>query len=309
MTRLAWAPEAGENAAVAEHLYLDAPSLVYRAFFAWPKSITDPHGRSVNAVRGFMEMTTRLLTDRRPAEIVAVFDSNYRPEFRVAAYPAYKAARPDDPPELPRQFDVLATVLDAAGIRRAESPGLEADDAIATLVEEIPPGERYLVVTGDRDLLCLVRDPDVGVLFTIKGVTELHEFDEAAVAEKYGIPPDLYPAFATLRGDPSDGLPGVAGIGPVRAVKLLTEYGSIDGIMANLDSLPPKQAAAFKASSDYLEAMKTVVTLPRDVPIKATNSHAPDEERVRELVEEHGLGSSGTRLIRALDRAQGGGQP
>jgi 5'-3' exonuclease len=297
---LAWSPAAGENAAVAEHLYLDAPSLVYRAFFAWPTSIKDPHGRPVNAVRGFMEMTTRLLTDRRPAEVVAVFDSNYRPEFRVAAYPGYKAARPDDPPDLPRQFDVLATVLDAAGIRRAESPGLEADDAIATLVANVPAGERYLVVTGDRDLLCLVRDPEVALLFTVRGVTEIHEFDEAAVAEKYGIPPDLYPAFATLRGDPSDGLPGVAGIGPVRAVKLLAQYGSIDGIMANLDALPPKQSAAFDAARGYLEAMKTVVTLPRDVPIEQTSRQAPDAERVKGLAEEHGLGSSGARLVRAL---------
>jgi 5'-3' exonuclease len=285
---------------VAEHLYLDAPSLVYRAFFAWPTSIKDPHGRPVNAVRGFMEMTTRLLTNRRTAEVVAVFDSNYRPEFRVAAYPGYKAARPDDPPELPRQFDVLATVLDAAGIRRAESPGLEADDAIATLVENVPAGERFLVVTGDRDLLCLVRDPEVALLFTVKGVTDLHEFDEAAVAEKYGIPPDLYPAFATLRGDPSDGLPGVAGIGPVRAVKLLAQFGSIDGIMANLSALPPKQSAAFEAARSYLEAMKTVVPLPRDVPIEQTSRHSPDQDRVKALAEEHGLGSSGARLVRAL---------
>jgi 5'-3' exonuclease len=295
----------GDNAAVAEHLYLDAPSLVYRAFFAWPTSIKDPQGRPVNAIRGCMEMTTRLLTDRKPAEIVAVFDSNYRPEFRVAAYPGYKASRPEDPPDLPRQFDVLAEVLDAAGIRRAESPGLEADDAIATLVENVPRGERYLVVTGDRDLLCLVRDPEVGLLFTVKGVTEMHEFDETAVAGKYGIPPELYPDFATLRGDPSDGLPGVAGVGPVRAVKLLTQFGSIDGILAHLDELPPKQSAAFDAARSYLTAMKTVVRLPRDAPIEQTNPHPPDEARVKKLAEEHGLGSSGARLVRAL-KAIGG---
>ncbi|HZA40015.1 MAG TPA: 5'-3' exonuclease [Actinomycetota bacterium] len=290
---------------MAEHLYLDAPSLVYRAFFAWPTSIKGPHGRPVNAVRGFMEMTTRLLTDRRPAEVVAVFDSNYRPEFRVAAYPGYKASRPDDPPELPRQFDVLAEVLDAAGVRRAESPGLEADDAIATLVEKVPGGERYLVVTGDRDLLCLVRDPEVGLLFTVKGVTEMHEFDEAAVAEKYGIPPESYPDFATLRGDPSDGLPGVAGIGPVRAVKLLKQFGSVDGILSHLDELPPKQAAAFEVARDYLEAMKTVVALPRNAPIEQTSSHPPDEVLVKTLSERNGLGSSGARLVRALRNSGG----
>jgi 5'-3' exonuclease len=151
----------------------------------------------------------------------------------------------------------------------------------------------------------LVRDPDVGVLFTVKGVTEMHEFDQAAVAEKYGIPPELYPEFATLRGDPSDGLPGVAGIGPVRAVKLLTEFGNIDGIMTHLEELPPKQSAAFEAARSYLEAMKTVVRLPRDAPIEQTSPHPPDEARVKELVEVHGLGSSGARLVRAL-KATGG---
>ena len=252
-----------------------------------------------------MEMTTRLLTDRKPADVVAVFDSNYRPEFRVAAYPGYKAARPEDPPDLPRQFDVLAEVLDAAGIRRAESPGLEADDAIATLVEKVPEEQRYLVVTGDRDLLCLVRDPEVVLLFTVRGVSEIHEFNEAAVAEKYGISPVMYPEFATLRGDPSDGLPGVAGIGPVRAVKLLTQFGSIDGILARLDELPPKQAEAFEAARGYLEAMKTVVSLPRDAPIEQTSPHPPDEARVKQLAEVHGLGSSGARLVRALTRTGG----
>src|SRR5688572_28720887 len=119
-----------------ETFYLDAPSLVYRAFFSLPTTVTDPRGRPVNAVRGFMEMTTRIVIDHRPTEIVAVFDADYRPRFRVEAFPGYKADRPEDPPELPAQFAVIAEVLDAVGIPRAEAEGLEADDALATLVKD-----------------------------------------------------------------------------------------------------------------------------------------------------------------------------
>jgi 5'-3' exonuclease len=286
--------------AMADRMYLDAPSLVYRAFFALPKTITDPDGRPVNAVRGFMEMTTRLLRDHQPEEIVAAFDSNFRPDFRVRAYPGYKADRPEDPPELPGQFDVLAKVLDAAGIRHVEAPDLEADDALATLVEAVPAGKRALIVTGDRDLLALVRDPEVHLLFTVRGVSELEEFGEKEVTEKYGVPPSLYPEFAILRGDPSDGLPGVSGIGPKRAVSLLEEFGSVEAILENIDRLPPRQRVSFEDASGYLEAMKTVVILKRDAKLSMSEAHPPDEEALRALSERHGLGGSGARLMRAL---------
>ncbi|MGH2820609.1 MAG: 5'-3' exonuclease, partial [Actinomycetota bacterium] len=170
-------------------IYLDAPSLVYRAFFAWPTTITDPHGNPVNAVRGFMEMVTRLELDRRPDEIVATFDEDWRPAFRVDAYRGYKSERPEDPPELPPQFDVLAEVLDAAGIVRAEAQGREADDVLTTLRRRKPSPERAEIVTGDRDLLCLVHDPDVRLLYPVKGVSEMREFDESEVWEAYGVAP------------------------------------------------------------------------------------------------------------------------
>jgi 5'-3' exonuclease len=277
---------------------VDAPSLVYRAFFSYPTSVTDDRGNPVNAVRGFMEMVTRLIIDHRPKRIVAVFDSNFRPDFRVAAYPGYKAQRPEDPLELPRQFHVLAEILDAAGIERAESPGLEADDAIATLVDLVEGP--LVVVTGDRDLLALVRDPDVRVLFPVKGTKEMREFTETEVETKYGVPPKLYPEFATLRGDASDGLPGIAGIGPKRASTLLAQHGSIGSIFEHLDELPARQKQAFEEGRTYLEAMKTVVTLVRHAPIEATDAHAPDEGWLEELVEVHNLGSSATRLFQAL---------
>lgn len=278
---------------------LDAPSLVYRAFFSYPTTVTDERGNPVNAVRGFMEMVTRLIRDRRPEKLLAVFDSNFRPDFRVAAYPGYKAQRPEDPPDLPRQFHVIAEVLDAAGIVRAESEGLEADDAIATLVQD----KRHFpltIVTGDRDLLALVRDPDVKALFPLKGLKEVMEFTEADVEAKYSVPPRLYPEFAILRGDPSDGLPGVKGIGPKRAAALLAEHGSIDAVLDSLDSLPARQAESFEAARGYLEAMKTVVGLVTDADVWSTDGHPPEERLLAELTEAHNLGSSATRLVQAL---------
>lgn len=283
-----------------ETLLVDAPSLVYRAFFALPKTLTDPTGRSINAARGFLDFTTRLITDRRPDRLVSVFDANWRPEFRVAAYQGYKAQRPEDPIELPWQFDLIALILDAAGLVRAEAPGLEADDALATLVQDLDEDERAVIVSGDRDMLALVRDPQVALIFPVTGMRNLKEFDAAAVEEKTGVPPELYQEFAMMRGDSSDGLPGVAGIGPVRAAKLLTDYGSIAGILNHLDELPPKQAAAFRDSIDYLTAMRTVVPMVTDAPIEITEPHEPEYAELERLTEEHNLGSSGNRLIQVL---------
>jgi 5'-3' exonuclease len=285
---------------VADSFYLDAPSLIYRAYFALPTTITSPDGMAVNAVRGFMEMVKTLITDHRPQRIIATFDNDYRPSFRVEAYPPFKAHRPDDPVDLPPQFPVLKEVLDAAGIERVEAPGLEADDALATLVEDVPIDERSVVVTGDRDLLALIRDPHVAVLFTVKGVSQLREFDEAEVEYTYGIPPRLYGEFATLRGDPSDGLPGVPGIGPQRAAALLNRYGSIDGILDHLVELSPKMAESFENSRDYLVAMRTVVPLVTDASLERTQPADPDDGSLTALAEKYGLGSSAVRLAQAL---------
>lgn len=281
-------------------LLLDAPSLVYRAFFALPKTITDPEGRPVNAVRGFLEMATRLVVDRRPDEVVAAFDDDWRPAFRVAAYSGYKADRPEDPPDLPRQFGVLAEVLDAAGVSRAISPGLEADDVLATMSMHVDGDRRAEIVTGDRDLIALVRDPHVSLLFTVRGVSDLARFDESAAFDKYGVAPKNYQQFAMLRGDPSDGLPGVAGIGPVRAAKLLETYGSVDGILSHLGELPVRQRVAFDAARDYLAAMKRVVPMVIDAAVEQTKARDPDVDALDGLARRHGLGSSPARLVHAL---------
>ena len=191
-------------------LLLDTSSLMYRAFFALPASIKDDDGRPVNAVHGYLDMTTRLLTTRRPDSIVHVYDDVYVPGDRARAYPPYKAHRPPDPEGLPEQFGLLETVLAAFGAERASAANWEADDAIGTLCAQARADDVVEIVTGDRDLLQLVRDhtPTVRVLFTVRGVSDLGVFDEAAVQEKYGVPAARYVDFATLRGDPSDGLPG-----------------------------------------------------------------------------------------------------
>ncbi len=284
-------------------LLLDTPSLVYRAFFAVPDSVKGAAGEPVNAVRGCLDMIARLWMAQGPTEVIATMDADWRPAFRVAAYPGFKEARPEEPQDLSPQFLLLNTVLDAFGIPRAEAPGLEADDVLATLARGVQGEDRSLIVTGDRDLLCLVRDPQVRVLFTVKGVTQLKVFDDAAIEEAYGIPPRLYVEFATLRGDPSDGLPGVKGIGPTRATKLLREFGSIEGILENLDRIPPAQRAAFEASGPYLEAMKVVVPPVADAEVEMTEPHPPDRDLLMEIAQRYNMEGPIARLLHALTGA------
>lgn len=281
-------------------MYLDAPSLIYRAFFSVPKTITNKAGQPVNAVRGVMDMISRLQTDHHPDAIVACLDADWRPAFRVEAYEGYKSERAEEPEELTPQFALLGEVLDAAGVQRVASPGFEADDAIATFCHDTDGGNRAVVVTGDRDLICLVRDPHVTMLFTLRGVSELKRFDEATVEAEYGVRPQSYVEFAMLRGDPSDGLPGVKGVGPKTATTLMQKYGSIEGIYAHLDELKPKQRGAFDAARDYLEAMRKVVPPVTDVPVERTDPHPPDEHLMITLGEEHNIEGPMMRLFEAL---------
>jgi 5'-3' exonuclease len=281
-------------------MYLDAPSLVYRAFFAVPKTITDGSGEPVNAVRGFMDMTSRLKVEWGPDEVVAVFDNDWRPAFRVDAYSGYKAERPEEPEELTKQFEMLPRILDLAGIPRAEGRGYEADDVIATYAAATDGDDRAIVVTGDRDLLCLVRDPHVRLVFPVKGVSQVKEFREADVAEAYGVKPQLYCDFAMLRGDNSDGLPGVKGVGPKTAVKLLDDHGSIDAIYEHLDELSPRMRVSFEDARDYLRAMEDVVPPRKDVPIEATASGSADSEALMTFAAAHNLDGPATRLLEAF---------
>ena len=280
-------------------LLLDSPSLLYRAFFALPVSIRDPQGQSVNAVRGYLDMVSNIMREHRPTQVVHVFDADWRPAFRVAAYAGYKADRRPDPPELPPQLDMLLEVLDATHMPVASAPGYEADDAIGTLAARATAHDPVEIVSGDRDLMQLVRDPAVALLSVVSGVKNLRRYDEAAVRERFGIPPRLYADFATLRGDPSDGLPGVAGVGAKTAATLLSRYGSLDALV-DAEDISPRLRESLHIQADYLRAMRTVVPVALDAPVTVTAAGAPDHERLAELSRVHALRGSMERLEAAM---------
>src|SRR3954447_18999499 len=298
-------------------MLLDAAILYFRASSGVPTSVTSPDGRPINAVRGFLDMTARLLTTHSPDRLVACWDDDWRPAFRVEALPSYKAHRlaPDGseevvPDELSPQVPVLIDVLAAAGIARVGAPGYEADDIIGTLATRARGPVN--VVTGDRDLFQLVDDErGIRVLYTARGITDIEVVDEAAVAAKYGIPGRAYADFAVLRGDPSDGLPGVAGVGAKTAAGLITEFGDLAGIRAAASRTvvpePPLTAAVLKklhAAADYLDAAPVVVAVARDIdlpPVEGTLPRRPaDPQVLAALAEAHNLESPLRRLGPAL---------
>ena len=297
-------------------MLLDAASLYFRAFYGVPTSVTAPDGRPVNAVRGFLDMTARLVTAHSPDRLVACWDDDWRPAFRVEALPSYKAHRlspeggEETPDELGPQVPVLVDVLAAAGIARVGAPGYEADDVIGTLATRARgPVD---VVTGDRDLFQLVDDArGVRVLYTNRGIADIEVVDEAAVTAKYAIPGRSYADFAVLRGDPSDGLPGVAGIGAKTAAALVTEFGDLAGIRAaaarTVVAKAPLTAAVLKklhAGADYLDAAPVVVAVARDIDMPAVEGALPrrpaDPTALADLADTHGLRSSLGRLGAAL---------
>lgn len=298
---------------MTHRLLLDTSSLMFRAFFSMPSTMKGTDGRTVNAVHGYLDMTARLIGDRRPDEIAHVYDDNWRPAPRVAVYAGYKANRPPDPEGLPEQFDLLREVLDAFGIAQAEAPGWEAEDAIGTLCARARPSDRQDIVTGDRDLIQLVRDPVVRVLFTLRGVSELRVLDEAGVLEKYGVPASRYAEFAILRGDPSDGLPGVRGVGEKTARLLVNTYASLEELLA--DAAAPKRTgpplqrspslrAALKDSAGYIRSMQQVVPIKTDLDLK-TWAAERDDDRLEEMGERHALKGPVRRLRQALDGSRG----
>ncbi len=254
---------------------------------------------------GFLNYVSRLLPDRKPGRFYAALDNDWRPAFRVEALPSYKTHRvagPDDAPDdVGLQFPILLEIFDAIGLSYAEADGFEAEDVIATIAARTD--ERVEVVTGDRDLFAIVRDPRVKVLYTLKGVSELAEVDEAWITNKYGIPGDRYLDYALMRGDPSDGLPGVAGIGEKTASQILRRYGSLDAAQAAPD-LDPSIRVKLRRSAEYLEAARRVVAPVADTPVRGGDGsipHAPrDAARARALGERYRLSGSIERLIAAL---------
>ena len=286
-------------------LVVDSPSLFYRAFFALPKSIKGPDGNSVNAVRGYLDMVSRVLTVRRPEAVANVFDADWRPQWRVDLYAGYKAKRADDPPELPGQVPLLLAVLDAAGLPVAEAAGYEADDVIGTIAAAAGPEERLDVLTGDRDLFQVVRDPVVRVLYPVKGTSSLAVMDAAGVTAKAGVPPERYAELAILRGDPSDGLPGVPGVGEKTAARLVAGHPDLDALLAAAAAgrLAPRVNAALTANAAYIEAMRKVVPVATDVDYRISDPHPPDRDRLAALAAAHAIEGPVTRLLAALERA------
>jgi 5'-3' exonuclease len=286
-------------------LVVDSPSLFYRAFFALPASIKGPDGNSVNAIRGYLDMVSRVLIDRRPEAVVNVFDADWRPQWRVDLYPGYKAKRAEDPPELPGQVPLLLEVLDAAGLPVAEAAGYEADDVIGTIAAAAGPEERLAVLTGDRDLFQVVRNPVVWVLYPLRGTSSLATMDGAGVRAKAGVPAERYVDLAILRGDPSDGLPGVPGIGEKTAAGLIADHPDLDALLAAAAEgrLSPKLNAALTASAAYIEAMRKVAAVATDVDYRISSPHPPDRDRLAAVAAENAIEGPVERMLQALEQA------
>jgi len=295
-------------------MLLDTASLYFRAFHGVPETVTAPDGTPVNAVRGLLDFIARLVRDHPPGRLVACMDADWRPAWRVAAVPSYKAHRLSPaggetvPTALVPQVPVIEAVLDAVGLARLGVPDYEADDVIGTLAGAATgPVD---IVTGDRDLFQLVRDElPVRVLYTAQGVGRLTVVDEAEVTRRYGIPGRSYADFALLRGDPSDGLPGVAGIGDKTAAALVMRFGSIGGIRSALADggdagFPAGARARLVAAADYLGAAEPVVRVASDVPLPPLSDRLPvvpkDPAALVELSQRWRLDSPLNRLLGAL---------
>jgi len=294
---------------VVHSLLLDVSSMAYRAYFAMKDSVRAPDGRSMGAVHGYLGMVARLATDRKPDSIVHVYDHDWRPTARTQLYAGYKADRPDEPDDLTVQFVILRGVLEATGATQAHAPDWEAEDAIGALCARGEPDDRFEIVSGDRDLLQLVHDPDVRLLYTLRGVSELREFDEGAVLETYGVPASRYAEFAILRGDPSDGLPGVRGVGEKTARALVQTYPDIDAMLVDAAGVRPvpgpmKGSPALRArlldAADYLDAMRRLVPIKTDASLEVW-AGSRDDDIAAELAETNGLRGPVRRLREAID--------
>lgn len=290
-------------------MLLDTASLYFRAFYGVPDTIRAPDGRPVNAVRGLLDFIARFVEQYSPAELACCWDNAWRPEWRVTLIPSYKAHRVEAgdveqvPDGLDAQVPLILDVLAAAGLPVIGADGYEADDVIGTLATRATgPVD---VVTGDRDLFQLV-DDRVRVLYCGRGVANHDRVDDAWLTAKYGITGAGYVDFAVLRGDPSDGLPGVAGIGEKTAATLLAKYGDLDGIVAaaGRGELTSATTRRLSEAADYLGPAREVVAVATDVALPAVDltlpSAPPDPAAFTALAESLGLGGSAQRLLQAL---------
>ncbi len=248
-------------------MLIDGMSLAFRAYFALPTDLATSHGVVTNAVHGFCSMLQTLVKDHKPGRLAVAFDLSGG-TFRDTMVDDYKGGRAETPPDLPPQFDMIRSVLEALNIPVVGVPQMEADDVLATLATEAAArGEQVIVVTGDRDSYQLVQDPFIKVLYNRRGVSDYALYDEAGIVERTGVLPAKYPMLAALRGDPSDNLPGVPGVGEKTAAKLLNTYGDLDGIFSHLDELTPKLRENLAANEQLARTNLDVMTLVRTVPM------------------------------------------
>jgi 5'-3' exonuclease len=277
-----------------EWLLVDGSSMIFRAFYGVPQTTRAPDGKLVNAVRGFLDTMARYITERKPHRVAVTTDEDWRPGWRVELIPSYKTHRTAEPvpPALIPQMPIIMDSLAAVGVDALGLADYEAEDIIASLVSKVdPPIE---IASGDRDLFSLIRDRDVVVLYPEKGGPAY--VDEAAVERRYSIPGRKYADYAILRGDPSDGLPGLAGVGDKKAADLVRRYGSIEAML---------EAGVFRsADAEYLRRASKVVPPVGDLKIKVPRGRRPrwpdDPARVEELGRRYGIDSSFERLLKAL---------
>ena len=284
-------------------LLVDGSSLIFRAFFGVPGSVRSPAGKQVNAVRGFLDTLARLVSSRNPRHVAVAADDDWRPAWRVELIPQYKAQRVAEPvpPLLEPQFPVIWEHLDAIGVDHAGVPDYEAEDVIATWATEADGTVE--IASGDRDLFGLVEAGRVSVLYPERSGLAL--VDETEVTRRYGIPGRRYADFAVLRGDPSDGLPGLRGVGPAAAAGLLRAHGDVEGVIAG--------ARITDEQRDYLRRAATIVMPQRSLPVAlprgSRDAYPVDADRAAALAREYGTESPVEHLVSALNAVRGASAP
>ena len=294
-------------------ILIDGNSLTYRAFFALPTDLSTASGQVTNAVYGFTSMLINLMRDHGHRRMAVAFDRP-EPTFRHKQVETYKANRQAAPDILRQQIGLVRQVVETLGIRVLELPGYEADDIIATLATQgRDAGLDVIVVTGDRDVYQLVEDPHVKVLYNRRGVSDYVLYDEAGIEERTGVAPAMYLQYAALRGDTSDNLPGVPGVGEKTAAKLVTTYGGIDGIFEHLDEQTPKLRNSLSDHEGQVrqnaELMKLICDAPVGVTVDELDRRPPDVDEVRHLFDFLEFHSLGERLTEALGEDLGVGRP
>jgi 5'-3' exonuclease len=294
-------------------LLIDSASLWYRAFYGMPDTLVSPQNEPINAIRGYLDMVSRLITQYRPRQIIAAIEGDWRPSWRVELFPGYKANRLDEegeevePDLLSPQIPILLDVIEKFGIPVVGADDFEADDVIATYAKAHSGPIR--IATGDRDLFQLVdKSRNVKIAYLAKGISNHDLVDEDWIKQKYGIPGERYALFSMIRGDTSDGLPGIKGIGEKGAAEIANTFSDIDEVLSALDNnsdrLPLKYQKKFRDSMGYARVMKklvmceTKVPVPLEIPNLTWSDSLPPE--LLELKDRYGLGSSIDRFHTCL---------